>query len=75
METARKVPFSTLPENAEGESGADIKYGRSQNGMKSQFHTGLKDRTSPSAVIASASTEAQQSFSVSKQRQQVPGVH
>lgn len=59
----RKVPFSTLPENAEGESGADIvTEGHRMQCMKRQFHTGLKrDRTSiPSAVIASASTEAQQ---------------
>lgn len=74
----RKVPFSTLPENAEGESGADIvTEGHRMQCMKRQFHTGLKrDRTSiPSAVIASASTAAQQSFSVSKQRRQVRGVH
>ena len=44
---------------------------------ESQFHTGVKrDRISiPSAVIASANTAAQQNFSVSKQRRQVPGVH
>lgn len=47
--SSRKVPFSTLPENTDEESGSDIfmEDQRMHKYVKSQFHTGVKkDRIS-----------------------------
>lgn len=55
--SSRKVPFSTLPENTDEESGSDIfmEGQRMHKYVKSQFHTGVKkDRISIFFRIASA---------------------